>query len=40
MKLLTPKLDFIFKKLPADNTGILTDLLNSVLKLPENRTIR
>ncbi|NJL58617.1 MAG: hypothetical protein HC887_02145 [Desulfobacteraceae bacterium] len=40
MKLLTPKLDFIFKKLLAGDTGILTDLLNSVLNLPKNRRIR
>ncbi len=40
MKLLTPKLDFIFKKLLAGDTGILTDLLNAVLGLPKNRRIR
>ena len=40
MNLLTPKLDFIFKKLLAGDTGVLTDLLNSVLGLPKNRRIR
>ena len=40
MKLLTPKLDFIFKKLLAGDTVILTDLLNSVLKLTGKRRIR
>ncbi|QTA77968.1 Putative transposase, RpnA-like [Desulfonema limicola] len=39
MKLLNPKLDFVFKKLLAGDTGILTDLLNSVLKLPKTRRI-
>ncbi len=37
--LLTPKLDFVFKKLFCYDTGILTDLINSVLELPENRRI-
>jgi len=40
MILLTPKLDFIFKKLLAGDTGVLTDLLNSILVLPKNRRIR
>jgi predicted transposase/invertase (TIGR01784 family) len=40
MKLLTPKLDLVFKKLFAGNPDILTDLLNSVLKLPKDRRIR
>ncbi len=40
MNLLTPKLDFIFKKLLAGDTGVLTDLLNSVLGLLKGRRIR
>jgi len=40
MNLLTPKLDYIFKKLLTGDTGVLTDLLNSVLGLPKNRRIR
>jgi predicted transposase/invertase (TIGR01784 family) len=38
--LLTPKLDFIFKKLLCDDTEILTNLINSVLQLPIQRRIR
>jgi predicted transposase/invertase (TIGR01784 family) len=40
MKLLTPKSDFIFKRLLTGDSGILTDLLNSVLGLPKDRRIR
>jgi len=40
MFLLTPKLDFIFKKLLAGDTRVLKDLLNSVLGLPKGRRIR
>lgn len=36
MRLLTPKLDFVFKKLFAGDTGVL---LNSVLKLSGRRRI-
>lgn len=39
-RLLTPKLDFVFKKLFCEDTEILTDLINSVLDLPEVRRIR
>jgi predicted transposase/invertase (TIGR01784 family) len=38
--LLTPKLDFVFKKLFCDDREILTDLINAVLDLPKNRRIR
>jgi predicted transposase/invertase (TIGR01784 family) len=40
MKLLTPKSDFVFKKLFTADTDILRDLINSVLNLPENLRIR
>ena len=40
MNLLTPKLDYIFKKLLTGDTGVLTDLLNAVLGLPKGRRIR
>jgi predicted transposase/invertase (TIGR01784 family) len=40
MRLLTPKSDLVFKKLLAENPDILTDLINSVLKLPAERRIR
>ncbi len=40
MFLLTPKLDFIFKKLLAGDTRVLKDLLNAVLGLPKGRRIR
>ena len=39
-KLLTPKLDIVFKSLFAGNIEILTDLLNAVLKLPQEQRIR
>ena len=39
MKLLTPKLDFVFKKLFATHPELLTGLLNAVLKLPRQRRI-
>ncbi len=38
-QLLTPKLDFVFKKLFATNPELLIDLLNTVLELPDNRQI-
>jgi len=38
--LLTPKLDLVFKKLFAEHTGILINLLNAVLGLPKNQRIR
>jgi predicted transposase/invertase (TIGR01784 family) len=38
--LLSPKTDFVFKKLFVSDTGILTDLLNAVMKLPRSRRIR
>lgn len=39
MKLLTPKLDLVFKKLFATHPELLTGLLNAVLKLPPKRRI-
>jgi len=38
--LLTPKLDLVFKKLFAENIGILINLLNAVLGLPKKQQIR
>jgi predicted transposase/invertase (TIGR01784 family) len=35
MKLLTPKLDLVFKSLFTTDTELLTNLLNAVLKFPE-----
>ncbi len=40
MKLLTPKIDFVFKKLFAENTDILINMINAVLKLSGNQRIR
>ncbi len=40
MDLLTPKSDFVFKKLFTSDTDLLVNLLNSVLQLPEKRQIR
>lgn len=37
--LLTPKNDFVFKKLFSSNVEILADLINCVLKTPENSRI-
>ncbi|QTA93699.1 Rpn family recombination-promoting nuclease/putative transposase [Desulfonema magnum] len=37
--LLSPRLDIVFKKLFTQDTEILTDLVNSVLDLPEDRQI-
>ncbi|QTA86931.1 Rpn family recombination-promoting nuclease/putative transposase [Desulfonema magnum] len=37
--LLTPRLDFVFKKLFTQDTEILTDLVNCVLDLPGDRQI-
>ena len=39
-QLLTPKLDFVFKKLFTVDTELLIDLLNTVLEFPDNRQIR
>ncbi len=39
-ELLTPKLDLVFKQLFTQDTGILADLLNAVLKLSGRRSIR
>ncbi len=38
-QLLTPKLDFVFKKLFTADTELLIDLLNTVLELPDKRQI-
>lgn len=38
--LLTPKLDFVFKRLFVEDTEILADLVNRVLGLPESGRIR
>ncbi len=38
-ELLTPKLDYVFKKLFTADMEILIDLLNTVLELPERRQI-
>jgi hypothetical protein len=38
--LLSPKLDFVFKKLFVSDSGILINLLNAVMKLPKSRRIR
>jgi predicted transposase/invertase (TIGR01784 family) len=38
-QLLTPKLDYVFKKLFTADQEILIDLLNTVLELPDNRQI-
>ncbi|QTA85210.1 Rpn family recombination-promoting nuclease/putative transposase [Desulfonema magnum] len=38
--LLSPKLDLVFKQLFSGDTEILTDLLNTVLILPEHQLIR
>ncbi len=37
--LLSPKLDYVFKKLFTKNTALLIDLINSILELPEHRRI-
>ncbi len=37
--LLTPKLDFVFKKLLTKDTALLINLINSVLELPPRRRI-
>ena len=39
MNLLTPKLDIVFKLLFTADTDLLADLINSVLKLPEESRI-
>ncbi len=38
--LLTPKLDFVFKRLFTEDTSVLTDLLNSVLKHEQGSLIK
>lgn len=40
MKLLTPKLDLVFKLLFTNDVDILCDLVNAVLDLPEHQHIR
>ncbi len=37
--LLTPRLDYVFKKLFTKDTALLINLINSVLELPERRRI-
>ncbi|CAN2045363.1 transposase [Candidatus Magnetomoraceae bacterium gMMP-1] len=38
--LLSPKLDFVFKKLFVEDTELLIDLINAVLNLPKKKRIK